>query len=351
MAWGVPDVLLPEAVREAYPFLLPFGIIGLWRWALFALRVVFWLCYRPIRPKKNQDGTSANKYKSSDVTIIVPTIDNGEEFKLAAKYWLLNDPHEVIIVTSDKMKAALEQACLQLDAPGKFRVLSVPKPNKRLQMVTGVNAATTDIVALSDDDAIWTESFLDWCLAPFDQDRMGGVGSKQVMIPVGEYPTFWEVIADFRLTMRMIETSASTFVDGGMSCLSGRTALYRRKILAEEEFQDAFTNETWLGKYGLHSGDDKFITRWLVTHDWNMQMQNHKDACLQTTFSTSILCVTLFVASLQNTTSPCFHCRTRQQIREASTTMDTQYVEKRFQVHLCRACDSMAISLCCFQHV
>ena len=74
-----------------------------------------------------------------------------------------------------------------------FRVLAVPKPNKRVQMVTGVNAATTDIIALSDDDAIWTESFLDWCLAPFDDMKTGGVGSKQSTIPVGAYPSFWEV--------------------------------------------------------------------------------------------------------------------------------------------------------------
>lgn len=107
---------------------------------------------------------------------------------------------------------------------------------------------------------------------------------EQVMIPVGPYATFWEVIADFRLTMRMIETSASTFVDGGMSCISGRTAVYRTKILSDPKFEEAFVNEKWRGKYPLHSGDDKFITRWLVKHSWKMRLQNHKEACLQTTF-------------------------------------------------------------------
>ena len=291
MSWGIPDVLVSNEVRQAFPFLLPFGIIGLWRWSLFFFRVVFWLCYRPIRPKKNDtDGRPANRYKSSDVTIIVPTIDNGEEFLQAAEYWKKNSPREIIVVTSTKMEEEMRRTCQSLqttsDDPA-FRVLSVPKPNKRVQMVAGVNAATTDIVALSDDDAIWTERFLDWLLAPFDDEKMGGVGSKQVMMPADKDQgvTFWEVIADFRLTMRMIETSASTFVDGGMSCISGRTALYRREILADPVFQEAFVNETWQGKYALHSGDDKFITRWLVKNEWNMQMQNHKEACLQTTFS------------------------------------------------------------------
>jgi hypothetical protein len=97
-----------------------------------------------------------------------------------------------------------------------------------------------------------------------------------------------KVIADFRLTMRMIETSATTFVDGGMSCISGRTAIYRTEILTDPKFQHEFQNETWLGKYGLHSGDDKFITRWLVKNQWNMRMQNHKDCCLQTTFKNDV---------------------------------------------------------------
>jgi cellulose synthase/poly-beta-1,6-N-acetylglucosamine synthase-like glycosyltransferase len=294
MSWGIPDVLIDDEVRAAFPFLIPFGIIGLWRWTLFAIRVVCWLLYRPIHPRKKDPyennattttSRSANRYQSDqDVTIIVPTIDNGEEFKVAAKYWKMNRPKEIIVVTSQKMELEMQRTCASIDS-SLFRVLSVPQPNKRVQMVVGINAATTDIVALADDDAIWTEHFLEWCLAPFDDDKMGGVGSKQIMTPVDGSPTFWEVIADFRLTMRMIECSASTFVDGGMSCLSGRTAIYRREILADPNFQTEFVNETWWGKYALHSGDDKFITRWLVKNGWNMYLQNHKEACLQTTFS------------------------------------------------------------------
>lgn len=191
--WKVPDVLLFDGdIRQAFPFLIPMGIIGVWRLLLFLIRVLFWLLYRPIHPKKNEDGSSANKFKSSDVTIIVPTIDNGDEFYEAAEYWLLNRPKEVIVVTSDKMKDELTRTCKSID-PDLFRVLSVSQPNKRVQMCAGINAANTPIVALSDDDAIWTPQFLDWCLAPFDDDKMGGVGSKQVMCPVEGYPSFWEV--------------------------------------------------------------------------------------------------------------------------------------------------------------
>jgi cellulose synthase/poly-beta-1,6-N-acetylglucosamine synthase-like glycosyltransferase len=272
-----------STLRDSVPYILPIGLIGLWRWALFAIRILFWLLYRPLYPKKNPDGTSANVYKSTDVTIIVPTIDNGKEFMEAAEIWLRNRPFEVIIVTSETMREELSRTCASID-PDLFRVLSVPKPNKRLQLMKGIHAAQTSIVALSDDDSMWTSNFLDWMLAPFDDKKMGGVGSRQEMTPVEDYPSGWEVIADFRLTMRMIETSATTFVDGGMSCLSGRTAVYRTEILQDPEFEEAFVNETWQNRYQLHSGDDKFITRWVVKKHWHMRMQNHKEASLRTTF-------------------------------------------------------------------
>jgi len=182
---------------------------------LYIIRILCWLLYRPIKPKKNPDGTSANRYKSSDVTIVIPTIDNGEEFIEAARQWIKNKPYEIIIVTSNEMKDALTNTCIEIDPEMKlFSVLSVPRPNKRIQLMKGIWAVRTPLVALSDDDAIWTDEFLDWSLAPFDDERMGGVGSKQEMMPVGEKVSAWEVIADFRLTMRMIEASATTFVDG-----------------------------------------------------------------------------------------------------------------------------------------
>ncbi len=205
--------IFPESARKAVPFVIPIGIIGIWRWGLHLLRLTFWLLYRPIKPKKNPDGTSANLYKSSNITILVPTIDNGEELIEAAGRWLRNAPHEIIIVTSNEMKKEMERTVNSID-PTMFRVLSVPQPNKRIQLMKGIRAVKTPIVALSDDDAVWTDDFLDWMLAPFDDERMGGTGSKQEMMPVGEKVTSWEVIADFRLTMRMIEASATTFVDG-----------------------------------------------------------------------------------------------------------------------------------------
>lgn len=245
--WGVPDVLLLNSdVRQAFPFLLPLGILGVWRWTLYFLRIVFWLCYKPIPPtyidEKEEETEeeeeeeesdydfqlvvtvnnsfessisdthisggaattkespthrrrTANKFQSTDVSIVVPTIDNGEEFLLAAKQWIKNEPKEIIIVTSKAMQQELSKTVEENFGGHQnlFQVLSVEKPNKRVQMVAGIQAARGEIVALSDDDAVWTDAFLDWSLAPFDDDAMGGVGSKQGTIPVGAYKSVWEV--------------------------------------------------------------------------------------------------------------------------------------------------------------
>lgn len=113
---------------------------------------------------------------------------------------------------------------------------------------------------------------------------MGGVGTSQTVKSVGRYQTVWEVLAGFRLTIRNIEIAASTHIDGGVCCLSGRTAAYRTCILQDPQFQYEFTHDFWLGKYPLNSGDDKFLTRWMVFHGWNTYVQICKEAELLSTF-------------------------------------------------------------------
>ena len=114
----------------------------------------------------------------------------------------------------------------------------------------GIKAARSELVCFTDDDAIWNANFLKWLLVPFNDDRMGGTGSSQIMRPndLTKPPTVYERIADMRLSGRMLEACASTFYDGSVSCLSGRTALYHKRILTDA-FPSAFCNEKWRNKY------------------------------------------------------------------------------------------------------
>lgn len=168
---------------------------------------------------------------------------------------------------------------------GRIRVITVPKANKRLQMAAGIEETRTDIIVFADDDALWPKTLLASVLACFEDQSIGGVGTSQVVKPC--HPsgklTVWETLAAFRLTIRNIEISASTHIDGGIPCLSGRTAAYRTLILKDPEFLHGFTHDFWRGKYHLNSGDDKFLTRWMVSHGWRTYAQCCPEAELQST--------------------------------------------------------------------
>jgi len=216
------------------------------------------------------------------VTIIVPTIDAGEEFKEAAHSWLVGKPKEILIITEEKMLGPLQELANAVD-PERIRVLTVPYANKRLQMSHGIKNTTTDIIVFADDDAIWPPTLLPYVLACFEDQKVGGVGTAQRVKSVGDRMTVWEVLAAFRLTIRNIEISSSTHIDGGLPCLSGRTAAYRTVILKDPEFLHGFTHDYWLDKYQLNSGDDKFLTRWMVSHGWSTYVQCCKEAELLST--------------------------------------------------------------------
>lgn len=265
----------PTLVPDAHPrFSSPSSF---YRYLWYSIRILASFVYKPVPLPENPTYIA-----SDDVTIIVPTIDAGEEFKEAAHSWLVGKPKEIIIITEEKMRGPLQDLANAVD-PERIRVLTVPFANKRLQMSHGIKNTTTDIIFFADDDAIWPPTLLPSVLACFEDQKVGGVGTSQRVQPVGARMTVWEVLAAFRLTIRNIEIASSTHIDGGLPCLSGRTAAYRTVILKDPEFLHGFTHDYWLGKYHLNSGDDKFLTRWMVTHGWSTYVQCCKEAELLST--------------------------------------------------------------------
>ncbi|KAG8913748.1 hypothetical protein FRC01_004401 [Tulasnella sp. 417] len=151
---------------DKFPVFVPFGVIGFYRYLWFLIRVAASVAYRPVPLPVNPTYIAAE-----DVTIIVPTIDAGEEFKQAARSWLVGKPKEIIIITEEKMKGPLQELADAVD-PTRIRVLTVPFANKRLQMVHGIRNTTTDIICFADDDAIWPPKMLPYILAPFEDQKM-----------------------------------------------------------------------------------------------------------------------------------------------------------------------------------
>lgn len=168
----------------------------------------------------------------------------------------------------------------------RIRVFSVAQPNKRRQMARAIPEVQTKITVFADDDVTWPLKALHWILAPFEDPRMGGVGTCQ-RLRRAEKPTVSQRIYNYfgalYLERRNFDCAACTHVDGGLPCLSGRTVAYRTSMLQDEAFTYSFTNESWLRRYHLNSDDDNFITRWTVSHGWKTYIQYHKEAEVQTT--------------------------------------------------------------------
>jgi hypothetical protein len=88
---------------------------------------------------KPQPPTYVNKFKTTDVTLIIPTIDTDEEaMHEAMRSWFLNEPYEIIIVTAgEDTQKELQRIASTSVAASITRVLKIDKPHKRFQLVHG----------------------------------------------------------------------------------------------------------------------------------------------------------------------------------------------------------------------
>lgn len=120
-------------------------------------------------------------YCSTDVSIIVPTIDTESTFTECVRLWLKSNPREIIIVTVPRCKAHVEQLVMPIhDFEDKITILIAPLANKRHQLMVGAKAASGKIHALVDDDAYWSaDTVIPHLLAPFEDDRVGAVAGLQ----------------------------------------------------------------------------------------------------------------------------------------------------------------------------
>ncbi|KAK5109391.1 Type 2 glycosyltransferase [Meristemomyces frigidus] len=224
-------------------------------------------------------------YTSDDVTIILPTISTGgEELETTLRTCLKTEPRELILVTVDANIANLNKVANSVNAK-KIKVLSIREANKRRQMCRAIPEVTTRITVFVDDDVIWPEKVLQWMLAPFDDEKVGGVGTSQ-RLKRPEKMSIIGFLGACYLERRNFDCSACLHIDGGLPCLSGRTVAYRTSILQDEAFTYGFTNEEWR-TCQLNADDDNFITRWLYSHNWKIAMQYHKEAEIRTTLEDS----------------------------------------------------------------
>ncbi|KAJ6493317.1 family 2 glycosyltransferase [Mycena sanguinolenta] len=223
----------------------------------------------------------------SDISIIVTTINTPDSFASALRTWIAAKPKEIIIVTIERDEArvrALLAPVLGEANNVEVMVRIAPRANKRVQMDVGIDAAAGSVVAFVDDCVFWNHpaAIFPYLLAPFEDYEVGGVVGRQsaYIAPERRDPsvvTAAEVAALKYMAANQTLQAARFAADGGCWCLEGRTALIRTTILKDADFRWALTHDMWMGN-ALNTGDDSFITRWMIAHGHKMSIQDAPEA-------------------------------------------------------------------------
>lgn len=259
---------------------IPF-YIAIYRWSLFLfLRIFPSMFYRQLKYKRPVNVDPATYIRKSDVTVVIPVYQPPDCFDKTISSIIKNGIYKIIVVADVTCVDQVKQICNEYE---NVEVISEDKPGKRPALATGIRHTTTRIVALVDDDVQWSNNFLEKLIAPFQHSaRIGGVGCKHIS-RIESFCDVWRIMADMRLAVRFLELMATTVMDRGASCISGRTACYLTEILQTDEFYNYFLNEKFLGM-SLQSGDDKCVTRYIINKGYKTYHQLRNTCMLSTTF-------------------------------------------------------------------
>lgn len=246
--------------------LIPVGYIGLYRWGIWLLRKLIGLRYRPQQPHGYMTTTS----------IVTPVYnENPEVFLSALRSWAANKPTEIIAVidyTDERciqIFTEFEKECAANNGPATKMVVT-KKPGKRPALVDGTLVSTGEIVFLVDSDTIWETDVLVKAVAPFEDPEVGGVTTRQnVLNPHTIAQRLFDAYLDIRY---MDEIRFLMTLGDAVTCISGRTAVYRRAAVMP--LLDGLLNETFWGKPVI-SGDDKALTNLLQAQGWKVRYQEN----------------------------------------------------------------------------
>ena len=244
----------------------PLGVLGLIRWSFWLVRRIPAVLYKPV----------VNDFRLS-MSIVVPVYqEDPVVFAAAIESWLANRVKEVILVIDES-----DKVCQEIASRYPVTVIPTNVPGKRDALRRGWNAARTDLVALVDSDTIWAQDVAAEVCKPFADPKIGGVGTRQsVYGSKGILARLTDMFLDHRY---FDENASQSYLGKAVSCLSGRTAVYRRKLLMEIEKD--FMDETFWGVQCL-SGDDKRLTTLVLERGYLTYMQ--RSAEVWSTFPTKL---------------------------------------------------------------
>lgn len=244
----MPDLVIPEIGRKLLEvwYLIPMGIVGLVSWSVWIIRWSMSRCYRPI----------VNDFRTTTSVVVPVYREDPDVLSRCLGTWLRQKPDEIILVVDTADTAVLER--LAQEAHPSVQVIPFRHRGKRSALAVGIRAAKHEIVLLVDSDTAWEPGLLANVQMPFADPRVGGVGTRQNVH--ARRSSLWRVMADWLVNTRYLDYVPAQSIMGGVACLSGRTAAYRREVilplLPDLEF------EYFMGRECV-SGDDGRLT-WLV---------------------------------------------------------------------------------------
>jgi cellulose synthase/poly-beta-1,6-N-acetylglucosamine synthase-like glycosyltransferase len=242
-------IQLPGTGQRLVDVWLPFGFLGVVSWTVWLGRRIQSARYRP-------HGGSFD----APVSVVAPAYrEDPDILASAVRSWVDAGANEIIIVMPVEEAYNRERASAlvhQLNA--HIRVVPSVKTEKRNCLDLGIRSASHEIVVLSDSDTLWEPDLLREVLRPFADPKVGGVGTRQRVLD--PYSSLWRRAADWLLDSRYLCYVPAMSRRGGVSCLSGRTAAYRRSVLLP--VLPELVDEVFLGRRCI-AGDDGRLT-WLV---------------------------------------------------------------------------------------
>lgn len=236
-----------EALRVRIRNLLPFGLMGLISWSIWLIR---WFLSRRYRPTINNFRTTTS--------VVVPSYrEDPDVLVRCLETWLADGPNEVILVVDVDDVEVLQRLTAYEHDP-RVNTIAFQHHGKRSALGVGMRAAKSEIIILADSDTAWEPGLLAAIQMPFIDPQVGAVGTRQNAVLRKSSP--WRIIADWMINTRYLDFVPVESMAGGVACLSGRTAAYRRSVvmpvLKDLEY------EYFLGKLCV-AGDDGRLT-WLV---------------------------------------------------------------------------------------
>ncbi|KAF2090720.1 glycosyltransferase family 2 protein, partial [Saccharata proteae CBS 121410] len=259
-----------------------FVVLFVYRYLRTFVNWLVWVCSEPFPLP------AAPTYSPEDVTVICPTVNpSGEEFEECMRSVLAAGAHQVLVSVPNAEKKKLGKRVCKAISP-KIRVVQAHQANKRSQINAALPWVTTKMTAFIDDHVFWPKNFLVHSLAPAESPLVGAIGTEKSVHRLHKNQGFWVDFANFigclyieRLNFECVSMSR---IDGGVPLLPGPTQILRTEIVRTKHFMNEFESEHAFRMVGpLNADDDNFVTRYIINHDWKIEVQSGPEATMEIT--------------------------------------------------------------------